>query len=74
MRIKIKVKPNSRRNEIKKLGDNHYEIRVTVPPEKGKANEKMLEILAKYLKLPKSRMKIIRGAASREKLIEVFNP
>ncbi len=71
MIVKVKVKPNAKKEEIKELGKDYYEIRVTVVPEKGKANKKVIEILSKHLKVPKSRIKLIRGETSREKLFEI---
>jgi uncharacterized protein len=46
-RIKVKVKPNSRSNEVKELDKDYYEVKVSVPPEKGKANKKVIELLSK---------------------------
>ncbi len=73
MRIKAKVKPNSRKNELKEIEPNYFEIKVTAPAEKGKANEKVIELLAKHFKVPKSRIEIISGAAYREKVILINN-
>jgi uncharacterized protein (TIGR00251 family) len=44
-------------------------IRITTPPEKGKANEAVVELLAKNLKVPKSSIKIVSGHTSRIKKI-----
>ncbi|HMQ80545.1 MAG TPA: DUF167 domain-containing protein [Ignavibacteria bacterium] len=71
MKISVKVKPNSRENSIKQVENGNYEARVSVPPEKGKANEKVIELLAKELKIAKSRISLIRGESSREKLFLV---
>lgn len=71
MKIKVKVKPNSRENSIKEIEKNYYEVRVSVPPEKGKANEKVIELISKHLKIPKSRIELISGAASKEKLFGI---
>jgi hypothetical protein len=71
MRIKVKVKPNAKKEEIKKVGEDYFEIRTTAVPEKGKANKKVIEILSKYLKVSKSRIKLVRGETSREKLFEI---
>jgi hypothetical protein len=69
--IKVKVKPNAKKEEIKKLDENFYEIRVTVIPEKGKANEKVIEVLSKYFKTAKSNIKLLKGQTSREKIFEI---
>lgn len=72
MKIKVKAKPNSRKNEIIKLGVDYYEVKVTVPPEKGKANEKIRELLAKYFNVPKSRIELVSGESFKEKVFEVI--
>ncbi len=71
MRIKVKVKPGASKNEIKQIEVDYFEIRTTVIPEKGKANEKVLELLSEYLKIPKSRIKLVKGEKNKEKEFEV---
>ncbi len=71
MKIKVKVKPNAKKNEVKKVEERFYEIRVTVVPEKGKANKKVIELLSKELKVPKSKIKLVKGETSREKIFEI---
>lgn len=72
MKIKVKAKPNSRKNEVTMLGDDYYEVKVTVLPEKGKANEKIRELLAKYLNIPKSKITLISGETYKEKVFEIM--
>ena len=72
MKIRVKVKPNSRIESIKQVEADYYEIKVTVPPEKGKANKRVIEILSKHLKIPKTRITIIKGETGREKLLEII--
>ncbi|WP_293444972.1 DUF167 domain-containing protein [Persephonella sp.] len=73
MRITVKVKPNAKKDEIKKIDTDYYEVRVTVVPEKGKANKRVVEILSKHFKIPKSKIKLVRGETSREKVFEILN-
>jgi len=69
--IRVKAKPNSKKEGIKKLGENFYEVRVSAPPEKGKANERIIELLAEFFKVPKKKIKLIKGEKSKEKLFEI---
>jgi uncharacterized protein (TIGR00251 family) len=71
MRIKVKVKPNSGRNEVKKISDDYFEVKVSVPPEKGKANERVRDLLSSFLKLPKSGIVLIMGKTHKEKVFEI---
>ncbi|WP_457643055.1 DUF167 domain-containing protein [Persephonella sp.] len=73
MLIRVKVKPNAKKEEIKQIENDLFEVRVTVVPEKGKANKKVVEVLSKYFKVPKSKIRLIKGKKSREKLFEIEN-
>ena len=44
---------------------------MTVPPEGGKANRKVVELLSKALKVPGSNIEIVRGETSRIKLVRI---
>jgi uncharacterized protein (TIGR00251 family) len=44
-------------------------VRITAPPEKGKANEAVVELLAKTLKVPKSSVEIVSGHTGRIKKV-----
>ncbi|HIC09134.1 MAG TPA: DUF167 domain-containing protein, partial [Aquificales bacterium] len=45
--------------------------RVNQPPEKGRANERIAELLAEYFDIPKSRVRLVRGETSKEKVFEI---
>ena len=70
MKINIKVITKAKRNEIKKVGDN-YKAWLTIAPTQGKANQALIELLANYFKIKKSQIKIIKGARSKNKVIEI---
>jgi len=71
MIIEVKVKTKSSNEGIKKLEDNKFEVRVNEAPEGGKANERVIELLAKYFGVPKSSIKIKHGLTSRNKIITI---
>lgn len=71
MKVIVQVKPNSGRNEVVTAEDGSLIVRVTAPPVEGKANGKALELLARHFGVPKSRVRILRGAASRRKTVEI---
>ena len=71
MKIRVKVKPNARSNEVKKFDGDYYEVKVTAAPEKGRANEKVIELLGAYFGVRKSRIEIKSGGRSKEKIIEI---
>lgn len=71
MIVKVKVKPRASRNEVKKVDSNLYEVKTTSVAEDGKANQKVLELLAEFFKVPKSRVCILRGLSSRYKEVQI---
>jgi uncharacterized protein (TIGR00251 family) len=52
-------------------GRRYLKARVSAPPEDGKANEALIRLLAKTLSIGKSKVRIVSGASSRLKMIEV---
>jgi uncharacterized protein (TIGR00251 family) len=71
MIIKVRVTPNSKSPSVIKSGDS-YGVKVNAPAREGKANERLVEILADHFSAPKSRVRIVKGAGGREKLVEIL--
>jgi len=71
MLIKVKVFPNSKRQEIIKKSEDSFEIRVKEKPEKGRANREVLKVLGSYFKIPESKIRLIRGFKKRNKIFEI---
>ena len=57
---------------MEKLNDADYLVHTTAIPVENKANEKVIELLSEYFGVAKSRMKVIRGQSSRNKIIEII--
>ena len=70
-RLKLHVTPGAREDGIAGWQGDSLRVRVRARPEKGLANEAALRLLAGRLNLPRSRLNLLRGATSRDKLIEV---
>jgi uncharacterized protein (TIGR00251 family) len=69
--LSVKVVPGSSRNCISGwLGDT-LKVRVTAKPEKGKANEAVLSLLAEALHIDKNRVTISSGNSSARKLVKI---
>jgi len=71
MIISVKVSSKSKINLVTQLNDTHFTIHTTAAPDKGKANQAVLKLLATHLKIPKSRLTIIKGETTRQKLIKI---
>jgi len=72
--VKLTPKASSNRiGEVRQLpgGQEQLAVYVTAAPDKNKANEALLRLLAQHLGLSLSRLKIVRGHTSRTKLIEI---
>lgn len=70
-RIEIRVQPRASRNAISGMRAGILRIRVTAPPVDGQANAAAIALLAQALDLPKSAIRLVRGASSREKTLAV---
>ena len=53
------------------MENNVYRVSVTAPPHEGKANEAVIELLAKHFGIAKSRILILRGTKGKKKLVEI---
>ena len=69
--LRVKVKPNSRVEELAALADGSYEARVKAPPVDGKANAALIALIASHFGLRKSQVTIKSGAAGRLKLVQL---
>jgi len=70
-KIAVRVYPNSARNAVAGSISGILQVRVSAPPEKGKANEELINFLSEVLGVSKSSIGIIRGHNRRNKLIAI---
>lgn len=68
---KVKVIPNARSHSVTEEPNGMLKVKVTVPPEDGKANVAVLEVLAAYFGVKKSKLSIQSGHWQRTKTIVV---
>jgi uncharacterized protein (TIGR00251 family) len=67
----VKVKPQAKEESVKPLPDGGYQVSCHAPRHDGKANQALIELLARYFSVPKSTIKIFRGNSARKKLIQI---
>ena len=67
----IKVIPRASKNQIAGVEGDAIKIRLRAPPVEGKANEALIEFLAKKLGLRRGQIEIVMGHASRHKVVRV---
>ena len=65
--IRVHVQPKSRREQILGMHGDRIKLAVTEPPDKGKANDAVLRLIAAALNVATSRVELLRGTTSRQK-------
>ena len=71
MRITVHVQPKARSRGVALAQDGSLRVRVTAPPEGGKANDAERDLLAKALGVPKTDVAIATGHRARVKTVDV---
>lgn len=69
--IRVKVTPRASRNELLPLPDGSFVAKVTAPPADGEANRAVIRLLADYFAVAPSRILLIAGRTSRQKVFEI---
>ena len=69
IRLAVRVTPNAGHNDVIGVKDGVLQVKIAAAPEKGKANKELIDFLAEKLKIKKSSILIIKGQASRHKVL-----
>jgi uncharacterized protein (TIGR00251 family) len=67
----VRLQPRARKDEVVGERGSAVVIRVTAPPVDGKANAALCAFLAKRAGVPRSRVSVVRGLTSRDKVVRV---
>ncbi|MFT3865906.1 MAG: DUF167 domain-containing protein [Solirubrobacterales bacterium] len=70
-RIAVRLRPGGRGDELLGVEDGTLRARVSAPPVDGRANRALCKLIAARLGVPPSRVSVVRGAKSRDKLVAV---
>lgn len=65
--VSVRVTPRAKRNEVGDVANGVLQVRTTAPPEDGKANKAVIKLLAGFINVAPSRIRLLRGARSRNK-------
>lgn len=71
-RLALRVTPGARSEGIE-LGEGVVLVKVRCKPQDGKANEAVLDLLALALGVATSRLRMLRGATGRDKLVRLVD-
>lgn len=71
MKITARVKPRSKEDKVLRVGQNEYTVRVKAPAREGRANQAVIKVLSDYFDVAKSRITIVKGHTSKNKIIVI---
>ena len=71
MFIKVKIFPNSKKQEILEKNKDSFKIKLKEKPMRGEANKTIINLLSSFLKIPKQNIKLIKGFKQRNKIFEI---
>jgi uncharacterized protein (TIGR00251 family) len=74
LRITVRVTPRAVRDEITGSESGELLVRVTSPPDEGRANAAVCALVGAALCVPKTAVRLVRGHRSRCKVLEVSGP
>ena len=69
--LEIHLQPGAKKSEVVGFREGVLWVKVAAPPEKGRANDALIELMAKLLSVPKSDLALVRGFTSRQKVIAI---
>jgi hypothetical protein len=69
--LPVRVHPGARRNAIDGVHDGALKVSLTTPPTDGRANQALIAFLAAELHIPRARVILLTGAASRTKSLRI---
>lgn len=71
MRYSVQVKINSKVEGVELVAPASLVVKVRARPIENQANVRVIELLSEYFKVPKSKIQLIGGQKSRQKIFEV---
>jgi hypothetical protein len=69
--IEIVARPGASRQRVVRLDPRGLVIALNSAPDKGKANDELIDFLARLLKLARGTIEIVRGQTSRRKTLRI---
>ena len=70
-RLTVKVHPRAKRSGIAGRFGEAWKLDLAAPPVDGKANDECIRFFAELADVPRARVRIVTGASSRTKLVEI---
>jgi uncharacterized protein (TIGR00251 family) len=70
-RLRVRVAPGARRDEVVGRHGDGWKVRVAAPPEGGRANDAVVGLLATTVGVPARDVTVVSGRTGRDKVVEV---
>jgi uncharacterized protein (TIGR00251 family) len=70
-RVSVTVSPGAARTELVGKHGTGWRARIAAPPERGRANRALVELLADALAVPRSSVRVVSGLGAKKKVVEV---
>jgi uncharacterized protein (TIGR00251 family) len=70
-RLHVRVSPGARRAAVVGRHGDGWKVRVAAPPEKGRANDALVHLLADVVAVPRDAVAVVSGHGARDKIVEV---
>ena len=71
MKIFVKANPNSKNETVEQIDEIHFAVAVKEPPKNNRANEAIAKALAKHFGVVPSRVRLVSGFSSKQKMFEL---
>ncbi|MEK7523525.1 MAG: DUF167 domain-containing protein [Patescibacteria group bacterium] len=72
MRIFVTTKPKAKEDLVEQIDPTHFKVSVKAPPVDGKANDAVERVVAEFLEVSPSQVRVVFGHTSKKKVIEVL--
>jgi len=70
-RLCLRVSPGATRTELAGRYGSGWKVRVSAPPERGRANDAVVSFLASRLRVPRTALSVVSGRTGRDKVVEL---
>lgn len=70
-RLRLRVSPGAGRSAVVGRHGPAWKVRVAAAPERGRANDALVELLAETLALPRPNVRLVSGLGARDKIVEL---
>ena len=71
--LSVRAQPGAKRNAVVGEQAGSLKVAVTAPPEDGRANKALIEVLAKALQVKRAQLELVSGHTHREKKLLIRN-